>query len=79
LSQRTNSNGCVRLEDAKRLGRWLGGDMIAPSAQPELNVRLPQGTPVYISYITARADNGQIAFTDDVYNRDTGSDRLASR
>ena len=79
LSQRTNSNGCVRLEDAKRLGRWLGGDMIAPSAQPELNVRLPQGTPVYISYITARADNGQIAFSDDVYNRDTGSDRLASR
>ena len=47
--QRTLSNGCVRLENAKRLGRWLGGDMVAPAADPELNVRLPQGTPVYIS------------------------------
>jgi murein L,D-transpeptidase YcbB/YkuD len=78
-NQRTLSNGCVRLEDAKRLGRWLGGNMIAPAADPELNVRLPQGTPVFISYITARADNGQIAFSDDVYHRDTSDDRVASR
>lgn len=77
--QRTLSNGCVRLEDAKRLGRWLGGDMTAPAADPELNVRLPRGTAVYISYITARADHGQVAFSADVYHRDTGGDRVASR
>jgi murein L,D-transpeptidase YcbB/YkuD len=78
-AKRTSSNGCVRLEDAKRLGRWMGGDMIAPNANPEQNVRLPQGTPVYITYITATAQNGQIAFTPDVYSRDAGADRLASR
>ncbi|GAC1577005.1 MAG: L,D-transpeptidase family protein [Sphingomicrobium sp.] len=78
--QRTASNGCVRLEDAKRLGQWLmGAPLAAPSPDPELNVRLPQGVPVYISYITARADHGQVAFTDDVYHRDVNSDRLASR
>ena len=78
-NQRTASNGCVRLEDAKRLGRWLGGDMTAPATDPELNVRLPQGTPVFISYVTARAEGGQITFSDDVYHRDTGPDRVASR
>jgi len=57
----------------------MGGDMIAPNASPEQNVRLPQGTPVYITYITATAQNGQIAFSNDVYSRDTGADRLASR
>ncbi|MEO6247284.1 MAG: L,D-transpeptidase family protein [Sphingomicrobium sp.] len=77
--RRTLSNGCVRLEDAKRLGRWLGGDMTAPAADPELNVRLPQGTAVFISYITARAENGQLSFSEDVYHRDTGSERVASR
>ena len=77
--QRTLSNGCVRLEDAKRLGRWLGGDMTAPAADPELNVRLPHGTPVFISYVTAHAEGSQIAFSDDVYQRDSGGDRGSSR
>ena len=78
-ARRTSSNGCIRLEDAKRLGRWMGGDMIAPNANPEQNVRLPQGMPVYVSYVTATAQNGQIAFSNDVYNLDTGAGRLASR
>ena len=78
-ARRTSSNGCIRLEDAKRLGRWMGGDMIAPNANPEQNVRLPQGTPVYVTYVTATAQNGQIAFSNDVYNLDTGTGRLASR
>lgn len=79
-AQRTASNGCVRLEDAKRFGRWLaGGDLVAPSSNPELTVRLPQGTPVFITYITAHAEDGRVAFSDDVYNRDIKIDRLASR
>lgn len=79
-AQRTASNGCVRLEDAKRFGRWLaGGDLVAPSSNPELTVRLPQGTPVFITYITAHAEDGRVAFSDDVYNRDIKTDRLASR
>ena len=77
--QRTASNGCVRLEDARRLGQWLGAPSAAPSADPELNVRLPQGMPVYITYVTAHADNGQVAYTDDVYGRDGTGDRLAAR
>ena len=78
--ERTLSNGCVRLEDAKKLGAWLmGAPLAAPSDQPELNVRLPEGVPVYITYLTAHADNGSLAFTDDVYGRDGGADRLAAR
>jgi murein L,D-transpeptidase YcbB/YkuD len=78
--QRTASNGCVRLEDAKRLGQWLmGAPLAAPSADPELNVRLPQGVPVYITYVTAHPDHGQVAYSDDVYGRDSPGDRLAAR
>ena len=34
-SQPDTSNGCIRLEDAKRLGRWLmGRDAVAPSPAP---------------------------------------------
>lgn len=78
--QRTASNGCVRLEDARRLGQWLmGAPLAAPSSEPELNVRLPQGMPVYITYVTAHADSGQVAYTDDVYGRDSAGDRLAAR
>ena len=54
---------------------WRHGRALGPA---RLHVRLPQGTPVYISYVTAPAVNGQVAFSDDVYHRDTATDRLAS-
>ena len=76
-SLRTLSNGCIRLEDAKRLGRWLlGRDPVPPSPEPEQNVLLPQGMPVYVSYFTAWADNGQLVLRQDFYGRD--SDGIAA-
>ena len=55
---RSLSNGCVRLEDAKRLGRWLlGQEPVAPSQDAEVQVQLPHGVPVYVTYITAQVQN----------------------
>ncbi|MCB2048641.1 MAG: L,D-transpeptidase family protein [Novosphingobium sp.] len=72
-SQRTLSNGCVRLEDARRFGRWLlQKEPVAPSAAAEQFVPLPVGVPVYITYLTAQESNGKIAFLDDVYGWDAG-------
>lgn len=50
------SNGCVRLEDAPRLARWLlGRDLQLGHAAPEQHVALPRGVPITISYLGARA------------------------
>jgi murein L,D-transpeptidase YcbB/YkuD len=70
-ARRNNSLGCVRVEDAKRLATWLmGSEPVAPSTDPEQHVRLPKGVPVYITYLTAHADAGQLTFADDVYGLD---------
>lgn len=71
-SSRDLSNGCIRLEDAMRLGRWLlREEPKAPNADPEQFVALPIGTAVYVTYLTAdvRAD-GQLAFLEDIYKWD---------
>ncbi|HVR92013.1 MAG TPA: L,D-transpeptidase family protein [Novosphingobium sp.] len=65
------SNGCVRLEDAQRLGRWLMGKPLPRNLRaPEQRIELPEVVPVYITYLTAMPENGRIAFRDDVYARD---------
>ncbi|MBV9529122.1 L,D-transpeptidase family protein [Sphingomonas sp.] len=70
-SVRYYSGGCVRLEDASRLGRWLfGRDLDWQSAGVEQPVMLAQPVPVYITYMTAMPDNGAIAYYKDVYGRD---------
>lgn len=70
------SNGCIRLEDAATLGRWL---MQAPlrttSRAPEQAVPLPVGVPVYLTYLTATATPRGLAFRPDVYGRDGGDGR----
>lgn len=78
---RTFSSGCVRLEDAARLGRWLlGREPVADSDQPELQVALPRPVPVYLTYLTARVENGQLALAEDIYGLDARAEqRLASR
>ena len=59
--KRTLSLGCIRLEDAPRLGRWLlNGPIPAVSDAPEQHVQLPAGVPIYVTYLTARADGGQL-------------------
>lgn len=65
------SNGCIRLEDARRLGKWLLGRPIkAASKEPEQVVALPVGVPVYLTYVTATPTEKGIGFLNDVYNRD---------
>lgn len=66
------SSGCVRLENADRLGRWLLGRPLPTKARkPEQRVDLPVPVPVYITYLTAAPGiDGSLAFTPDVYGRD---------
>jgi len=69
--KRLLSNGCVRVEDARRLGRWLlGQDPAAPENGPEVQVQLPQGVPVYLTYITAQVRDGKVVYLDDPYGWD---------
>lgn len=75
---RNFSGGCVRLEAAPRLARFLFGKAPVPSGRaPEQEVALPDPVPVYVTYFTATTQDGALVFRDDVYNRDTP--RLASR
>jgi len=67
------SNGCIRLEDAAGLGRWLLGKPIpaaAPSKAAEQAVPLRAGVPIYLTYLTATATEKGVAFRPDVYGRD---------
>ena len=77
--KRNFSLGCVRVEDARRLAHWfLGKEPVAPSTEPEQNVQLPQGIPVFITYLTAEAQGGQLTFADDVYGLDPKVDPALS-
>jgi murein L,D-transpeptidase YcbB/YkuD len=65
------SSGCVRLEDATRLGAWLFGKMpAARKGAVEQVVPLARKVPLYITYLTAAPVDGRIVFRDDSYNRD---------
>lgn len=69
--KRLLSNGCVRVEDARRLGRWLlGQDPAPPQDGPEVQVQLPQGVTVYLTYITAQVKDGKVVYLDDPYGWD---------
>jgi murein L,D-transpeptidase YcbB/YkuD len=69
---RTLSHGCIRLQDAERLGRWLmQRDPTAASRDPEQNVLLPAPVPIYVTYLTAQVNDGELVFLDDIYGRDT--------
>jgi L,D-transpeptidase YcbB len=65
------SSGCVRLEDANRLARWLfNGRVPRPNGSPEQRVDLPRPVPVYITYLTAAPAPHGIVFRSDAYGRD---------
>ena len=69
---RNLSHGCIRLQDAERLGRWLmGREPQAASRDPEQNVLLPSPVPIYVTYLTAQVKDGRIALLDDIYGRDS--------
>lgn len=80
-SNRAISNGCIRLEDAQRLARWLfAGQPVPKVTVPEQHIPIPARVPVVVTYLTAQLDSsGKLAFQNDVYGRDVISpQRVAS-
>ena len=79
LANRNLSNGCVRVEDAKRLGRWLlGHDPVAPGTDAETRVQLGRSIPIYLTYITAQVKDGKLSYLPDLYGWDAKPPQFAS-
>jgi len=77
--QRNLSNGCVRVEDARRLGRWLlGQDPTSPGSEAEIRVQAPRGVPIYLTYITAQVRDGKLTYLPDLYGWDQSPPHFAS-
>jgi murein L,D-transpeptidase YcbB/YkuD len=89
--ERLGSAGCVRLEDAPRLARWLLGEAATAAGggpgPPETRVDLAEPVPVYLVYFTVAPTSDDLSPRRDIYRRDPaliaqlggGSIRLASR
>jgi murein L,D-transpeptidase YcbB/YkuD len=76
------SNGCIRLENAAVLGKWLLGKPIPPTnaQKPEQDVALPVPVPVYLTYFTtAETKKGGVEVLNDIYGRDGIATQSASR
>ena len=72
FTNRNLSNGCVRVEDARRLGRWLvGSEPVSPGKDAEIRVQLPRSTPIYLTYITAQVRDGKLSYIKDIYGWDS--------
>ncbi len=70
-TERDLSNGCIRLEDAFRFARWLWkGQGVPQVAETEKHLVIPEPVPVFVSYLTAHAMDGQLVFAKDIYRRD---------
>jgi len=65
------SNGCIRLQDAARFGRWLfEGAMPTSSGTPEERVDVATPVPIYVTYLTVKPEGGQLALGTDPYGLD---------
>jgi murein L,D-transpeptidase YcbB/YkuD len=64
------SNGCIRLQDAKRLEKWVFGKSPTPSGDPDERVDVPDPVPVYITYFTVAPTADGVTFRPDRYDRD---------
>ena len=67
------SNGCVRVEDYKRLATWLfDGIRPARATIPRSRKKstCPSPVPVYMTYLTAQPTADGIQFMPDHYGRD---------
>ena len=80
------SGGCVRLEDAPRLARWIYGRPLEwRGAGTEEPVQMPEPMPVYLIYQTAVPRGDDIVFYQDIYGKDrsmlagSGADHVAAR
>ncbi|MEN8213139.1 MAG: L,D-transpeptidase family protein [Pseudomonadota bacterium] len=74
---RAYSHGCVRIEKPTELGAMLLGHQdpgefseLVKQSGKDRRVDLDEDIPVYLLYMTAWADDGQIYFYDDLYRRD---------
>jgi murein L,D-transpeptidase YcbB/YkuD len=73
VDARQLSSGCVRLEDAGRMHRWLMGKPLPKAnrkAKPEQIALLPEPVPIYITYLTVQPEGGNLAFLSDPYSLD---------
>ena len=71
---RLYSSGCVRLEDAQRLGRWLFSGPMPSADTSEEKFDLPKVVPVYVTYLTLQPTaDGQVIALGDPYDRDTAT------
>jgi murein L,D-transpeptidase YcbB/YkuD len=70
------SNGCIRLQDAERLEKWVFGKSPTPSGTPDERVDVPDPVPVYITYFTVAPGSDGVVFRPDRYGRD---ERLLAR
>ncbi|WP_294069550.1 L,D-transpeptidase family protein [Sphingomonas sp.] len=66
------SNGCVRLEDYKRVAKFLFDGSMPRGDDPkvEKEVDLPQPVPVYMTYLTVQPIADGVKFLADPYGRD---------
>jgi murein L,D-transpeptidase YcbB/YkuD len=64
------SNGCIRLQDADRLQKWVFGKAPKPSGQADERVDVPDPVPVYITYFTVAPGADGVVFRPDRYGRD---------
>lgn len=70
-SNRALSNGCVRMEDAFRFARWAyQGQPVPDTKETEVHHLLPEAIPVFVTYMTAQAADGELRFAEDLYQRD---------
>ncbi len=86
---RSFSHGCVRLADPVAFARFVldangGWDETrireAMQQEREQNVRLERRLPVYLTYLTAWAEeDGTVQFRDDVYGHDARLDAALAR
>lgn len=81
-TERAYSHGCIRVEDPLALARFvLAPDpewneerirrAMAPGSEESRTVSLSRKVPVYILYLTAFAQDGQIHFRNDLYDMDS--------
>jgi murein L,D-transpeptidase YcbB/YkuD len=47
----------------------MGHEVVATTDAPEEHQKLASGVPVFLTYITAKVDDGRITFTPDPYDR----------
>jgi murein L,D-transpeptidase YcbB/YkuD len=66
------SNGCVRVEDYKRLAKFLFDGVVPQGRNPKVEdeVDLPRPIPVYMTYLTAQPSANGVQFMQDHYGRD---------